>query len=89
LGDGSKGGLNVGAVVMLPDGFKIAPEDRIPEELRKNWEEFTSNPTRKTRKMSSSSVLCRVNNTKKLFSLSFLLTPKRIKEFTLVSTLFM
>lgn len=34
LGDGSKGGLNVGAVVMLPDGFKIAPEDRIPEELK-------------------------------------------------------
>jgi apocytochrome f len=34
LGDGSKGGLQVGAVVMLPDGFKIAPEDRIPEEMK-------------------------------------------------------
>ncbi len=34
LGDGSKGGLNVGAVVMLPQGFKIAPEDRIPEEMK-------------------------------------------------------
>ncbi|MBR8830957.1 MAG: Cytochrome f [Chroococcopsis gigantea SAG 12.99] len=34
LGDGSKGGLNVGAVLMLPDGFKIAPPDRIPEELK-------------------------------------------------------
>jgi apocytochrome f len=34
LGDGSKGGLNVGAVVLLPEGFKIAPEDRIPEELK-------------------------------------------------------
>ncbi|BAQ60355.1 cytochrome b6-f complex subunit [Geminocystis sp. NIES-3708] len=34
LGDGSKGGLNVGAVLMLPDGFKIAPDDRISEELR-------------------------------------------------------
>jgi apocytochrome f len=34
LGDGSKGGLNVGAVVMLPEGFKIAPEDRIPEEMK-------------------------------------------------------
>lgn len=34
LGDGSKGGLNVGAVLMLPDGFKIAPEDRIPEEIK-------------------------------------------------------
>ena len=35
LGDGSKGGLNVGAVLMLPEGFTLAPEDRIPEE----WEE--------------------------------------------------
>ncbi|HEY9666447.1 MAG TPA: apocytochrome f [Coleofasciculaceae cyanobacterium] len=34
LGDGSKSGLNVGAVVMLPEGFKIAPEDRIPEEMK-------------------------------------------------------
>jgi apocytochrome f len=34
LGDGSKGGLNVGAVLMLPDGFKIAPDDRIPEEMK-------------------------------------------------------
>lgn len=33
-GDGSKGPLNVGAVLMLPEGFKIAPEDRIPEELK-------------------------------------------------------
>jgi apocytochrome f len=37
-GDGSKGGLNVGAVVMLPEGFKIAPEDRIPEELKEKIE---------------------------------------------------
>lgn len=35
LGDGSKGGLNVGAVLMLPEGFKIAPPDRIPEEIKK------------------------------------------------------
>ena len=33
LGDGSKGGLNVGAVIMLPDGFTIAPADRIPEDI--------------------------------------------------------
>lgn len=32
--DGSKVGLNVGAVLMLPEGFKIAPSDRIPEELK-------------------------------------------------------
>jgi apocytochrome f len=34
LGDGSKGGLNVGAVLMLPEGFTIAPEDRIPEDIK-------------------------------------------------------
>lgn len=34
LGDGSKGGLNVGAVLMLPEGFKIAPPDRLSEELK-------------------------------------------------------
>ncbi|MBW4652261.1 MAG: apocytochrome f [Kaiparowitsia implicata GSE-PSE-MK54-09C] len=31
---GERGPLNVGAVLMLPDGFKIAPEDRIPEEMK-------------------------------------------------------
>ncbi len=34
IGDGSKGGLNVGAVLMLPDGFQIAPQERIPEEMQ-------------------------------------------------------
>jgi len=34
ISDGSKGGLNVGAVVMLPEGFKIAPPERIPEEMK-------------------------------------------------------
>ncbi|MEY3736044.1 MAG: Apocytochrome f [Cyanobacteriota bacterium] len=33
-GDGSPTGLNVGAVVMLPDGFKLAPADRMSEELK-------------------------------------------------------
>jgi len=34
LGDGSKGGLNVGAVLMLPEGFTLAPDDRIPEDIK-------------------------------------------------------
>ncbi|MEB3200458.1 MAG: apocytochrome f [Synechococcaceae cyanobacterium] len=33
-GDGSRTGLNVGAIVMLPDGFKLAPADRLSEELK-------------------------------------------------------
>jgi apocytochrome f len=32
--DGSQTGLNVGAVVVLPEGFTMAPEDRIPEDIR-------------------------------------------------------
>ncbi|MEM7727578.1 MAG: apocytochrome f [Cyanobacteria bacterium P01_A01_bin.45] len=36
--DGSKVGLNVGAVLMLPEGFKIAPEDRIPPEMKEEIE---------------------------------------------------
>lgn len=34
LGDGSEGPLNVGAVVVLPDGFKMAPPERMSEELQ-------------------------------------------------------
>jgi apocytochrome f len=34
-GDGKKVGLNVGAIVILPDGFKLAPKKRIPEEIKK------------------------------------------------------
>jgi apocytochrome f len=38
VGTGDKGPLNVGAVVMLPEGFSLAPEDRIPEELKEKVE---------------------------------------------------
>jgi apocytochrome f len=31
---GTKGGLNVGAVVVLPEGFKLAPKDRLSDELK-------------------------------------------------------
>jgi apocytochrome f len=33
-GSGSKGGLNVGAVVILPEGFKLAPTKMIPDEVK-------------------------------------------------------
>lgn len=44
LSDGSKGGLQVGAVVMLPDGFKIAPTERIPEEMKEKVGELYFQP---------------------------------------------
>jgi apocytochrome f len=31
---GKKGSLNVGAVVILPEGFKLAPKDRLSDELK-------------------------------------------------------
>nr|YP_009313516.1 Apocytochrome f [Galaxaura rugosa]SCW21770.1 Apocytochrome f [Galaxaura rugosa] len=34
LGNGSKGPLNVGAVVILPKGFKLAPSKIIPDEIK-------------------------------------------------------
>lgn len=34
LGNGKKGGLNVGAVLILPEGFKMAPTNLIPEEIK-------------------------------------------------------
>jgi len=33
-GNGKKGPLNVGAVLILPEGFRLAPADRIPEEMQ-------------------------------------------------------
>nr|YP_009514494.1 apocytochrome f [Lygodium microphyllum]AXG76091.1 apocytochrome f [Lygodium microphyllum] len=34
LANGKKGGLNVGAVLVLPEGFQLAPPERIPTELK-------------------------------------------------------
>lgn len=35
LANGKKGDLNVGMVLILPEGFELAPADRIPEEIKK------------------------------------------------------
>lgn len=43
-GTGEKGPLNVGAVLILPEGFKIAPEDRIPEELKEKVQDLYFQP---------------------------------------------
>jgi apocytochrome f len=34
LANGKKGDLNVGAVLILPEGFELAPSERIPEEMK-------------------------------------------------------
>merc|ERR1719272_568292 len=35
IADGSKGALNIGAVVVMPEGYKLAPKDRLPTILKK------------------------------------------------------
>jgi apocytochrome f len=34
LANGQKGGLNVGSVVILPEGFKLAPKNKLNEDLK-------------------------------------------------------
>lgn len=34
LGNGKKGDLNVGMVLILPEGFELAPADRVPAEMK-------------------------------------------------------
>nr|AID67834.1 apocytochrome f of cytochrome b6/f complex [prasinophyte sp. MBIC10622] len=34
LGNGKKGGLNVGAVLVLPEGFELAPADQMTAEMK-------------------------------------------------------
>jgi apocytochrome f len=36
LGNGKKGGLNVGAILILPKDFKIAPTDRLSNEIKEH-----------------------------------------------------
>merc|ERR1711898_31187 len=35
LGNGKSGDLNVGAVLIIPDGFQLAPSDRISTRIQK------------------------------------------------------
>nr|AFK42279.1 unknown [Lotus japonicus] len=34
LANGKRGALNVGAVLILPEGFELAPTDRISPEIK-------------------------------------------------------
>ncbi|MCJ2543561.1 apocytochrome f [Thermostichus vulcanus] len=44
LADGSKGGLNVGAVVVLPEGFRLATEEEMTEAQREETAETYITP---------------------------------------------
>lgn len=43
-GDGSKGPLNVGAVLVLPEGFTLAPKDRLTPELKEKTKGVVISP---------------------------------------------
>nr|YP_009420304.1 cytochrome f [Cryptomonas curvata]ASO75792.1 cytochrome f [Cryptomonas curvata] len=40
-GDGTRGSLNVGSVLILPEGFTLAPKDRLSEELKEETKGVT------------------------------------------------
>nr|YP_009518934.1 Apocytochrome f [Boodleopsis pusilla]AYC64825.1 Apocytochrome f [Boodleopsis pusilla] len=44
LANGKKGPLNVGAVLILPEGFQLAPKDRISPELKKKLKRLSFQP---------------------------------------------
>ena len=44
LSSGKKGNLNVGAVLILPDGFKIAPKELIPDEIKQKTKNIYIQP---------------------------------------------
>nr|AYC64393.1 Apocytochrome f [Pseudochlorodesmis sp. HV01306b] len=44
LANGKKGALNVGAVLILPEGFQLAPKDRISPELKKKIQRLSFQP---------------------------------------------
>lgn len=44
LGNGQKGPLNVGAVLILPEGFQLAPKNRISPELKKRIQRLSFQP---------------------------------------------
>ena len=44
LGNGKPGDLNVGAILILPNNFQLAPLDRIPIEIKKQTEKLYFQP---------------------------------------------
>ena len=49
--NGKKGALNVGAVLILPKGFKLAPPDRISPEIKEKIGNLSFQSYRHTKKI--------------------------------------
>ncbi len=84
--DGSKVGLNVGAVLMLPEGFKIAPDDRISEELKAETKDLFYQSYSDTKENIIIVEMYQGKNIKKWYSPSFHPTLQLTRIFTLVNT---
>lgn len=52
LASGAKGGLNVGAVVILPEGFKLAPPNQLTPEIKEKNKGVYISPIALKRKIS-------------------------------------
>ncbi|KAI3895098.1 hypothetical protein MKW92_048082 [Papaver armeniacum] len=50
LANGKKGGLNVGVVLILPEGFELAPSDRISPEMKEKMGNLSFQSYRPTKK---------------------------------------
>merc|ERR1712118_463809 len=48
-GDGKKGTLNIGAVLILPEGFQLAPKDRLSDEIKAKTKGISVQPYSKTK----------------------------------------
>jgi len=44
IADGSKASLNVGAIAIMPEGWKLAPKDRLPKALKKQMKGLAWSP---------------------------------------------
>ena len=44
MGNGKQGSLNVGAVLILPDGFKMAPSNLVPKEIKEKTKNIYIQP---------------------------------------------
>merc|ERR1711972_11711 len=48
IADGSKAKMNVGAIAIMPEGWKLAPKDRLPKALKKEMKGLAWAPYSKT-----------------------------------------
>ena len=76
--DGNRTGLNVGAVVMLPDGYTLAPQDRLSDELKEETEGIYYTQYSDDQPNILLVGPCPVMTTRKSSSRSWLLIPRPI-----------